>query len=90
MGLGPFCTIRGSDQRAPLHETLTHDNLRTARTVPFSKSIVPYQAFSTKDGYMILAAMNDRQFESLLGALSLDELLGDARYATNAARVANR
>lgn len=39
---------------------------------------------------MILAAMNDRQFQSLLAALSLDELSDDERFATNAARVANR
>jgi crotonobetainyl-CoA:carnitine CoA-transferase CaiB-like acyl-CoA transferase len=56
----------------------------------FPQSIVPYQAFSAKDGYMILAAMNDRQFQSLLAALSLDELGSDERFATNAARVANR
>lgn len=28
-------------------------------------SIVPYQAFATKDGHLVVAAMNDRQFVRL-------------------------
>lgn len=38
----------------------------------------------------MLAVGNDRQFASLCSVLGLDELASDERYATNAARVANR
>ena len=53
-------------------------------------NLVPYQAFSTSDGNLMLAIGNDRQFRDCVGALGLDELADDARYASNAARIANR
>ncbi len=53
-------------------------------------NIVPYQAFATADGYLMLAVGNDRQFEGFCGAAGLPELAADARYRTNAGRVANR
>ncbi|WP_346795655.1 CaiB/BaiF CoA-transferase family protein [Halomonas sp. Bachu 37] len=53
-------------------------------------NIVPYQAFATADGHMIVAVGNDEQFKRLCAVLRLDELAGDARFATNGARVAHR
>jgi crotonobetainyl-CoA:carnitine CoA-transferase CaiB-like acyl-CoA transferase len=53
-------------------------------------SIVPYQAFATADGHIIVAVGNDRQFADLCTALGEPQLARDARYATNAQRVANR
>ena len=53
-------------------------------------SIVPYQAFSASDGRLMIAAGNDRLFAALVGALGLRELASDARFTTNADRVANR
>ena len=53
-------------------------------------NIVPYQAFATADGYLMLAVGNDRQFESFCGAAGRPELAADARYRTNSGRVANR
>lgn len=53
-------------------------------------NIVPYQDFPTADGDMILAVGNDGQFASLCRTLERPELSSDPRYATNAARVANR
>ena len=53
-------------------------------------SIVPYQDFPTRDGAMILAVGNDGQFGRLAAAAGHPEWAGDARFATNAARVANR
>ncbi|QGZ63415.1 CaiB/BaiF CoA transferase family protein [Paraburkholderia acidisoli] len=53
-------------------------------------NVVPYQDFPTADGDMILAVGNDGQFARLCAALGQPELASDARYATNAARVANR
>lgn len=52
--------------------------------------IVPYQAFATQDGHVMVAATNDRLFAALCGALKLGEVPEDARFATNPARVENR
>jgi crotonobetainyl-CoA:carnitine CoA-transferase CaiB-like acyl-CoA transferase len=52
--------------------------------------IVPYQAFETADGWMMIAAGNDNLFRKLCSVLHLDGLVADPRYATNSARVANR
>ncbi|MCJ7555715.1 MAG: CoA transferase [Gammaproteobacteria bacterium] len=53
-------------------------------------NIVPYQAFATADGHLMLAVGNDLQFERLLETLGLVDLVGDSRYATNQARTARR
>ncbi|MCQ4162733.1 CoA transferase [Roseomonas sp. GC11] len=53
-------------------------------------NIVPYQVFPTADGYMVLSIGNDPTFERFCRNFGLEHLLADARYATNAARVANR
>lgn len=52
-------------------------------------NIVPYQAFAVEDGHVILAVGNDSQFRKLCAILKTD-WADDPRYATNAARVANR
>lgn len=53
-------------------------------------NLVPYQAFATSDGDMMLAVGNDRQFRDCMRGLGLDELANDQRFADNAARIANR
>ncbi|MDA0680317.1 MAG: CaiB/BaiF CoA-transferase family protein [Proteobacteria bacterium] len=53
-------------------------------------NIVPYQTFATVDGHISLAVGNDRQFGACLTCLGLVELAADARFASNASRVANR
>ena len=53
-------------------------------------SIVPYQAFAAKDMNVILAVGNDLLWEKCCKALGWPDLLNDARYKTNALRVANR
>ncbi|MDQ5822143.1 MAG: CoA transferase [Actinomycetota bacterium] len=52
--------------------------------------IVPYQAFATRDGHVMVAATNDRLFAGLCEALELGGVPEDARFATNPARVENR
>jgi crotonobetainyl-CoA:carnitine CoA-transferase CaiB-like acyl-CoA transferase len=51
---------------------------------------VPYQAFETSDGHVIIAANNDEQFRRLATLAGRAELLDDARFATNQERVRNR
>ena len=53
-------------------------------------NIVPYQAFATRDGHIILAVGNDGQFAKFCAVAGRPELAKDERYATNPARVANR
>jgi crotonobetainyl-CoA:carnitine CoA-transferase CaiB-like acyl-CoA transferase len=52
--------------------------------------LAPYEAFLTRDGWVMIAAGNDRIFSRLCSALSLAGLADDPRFATNANRVANR
>uniref|UniRef100_A0A8C3W0U9 Succinyl-CoA:glutarate-CoA transferase n=1 Tax=Catagonus wagneri TaxID=51154 RepID=A0A8C3W0U9_9CETA len=53
-------------------------------------SIVPYQAFKTKDGYLVVGAGNNQQFATVCKILNLPELIGDSKYRTNHLRVQNR
>ncbi|XP_035268202.1 succinate--hydroxymethylglutarate CoA-transferase isoform X1 [Anguilla anguilla] len=54
------------------------------------ESIVPYQGFKTKDGYLIVAAGNDQQFVKVCKVLNLNNLAEDPKYKTNKLRVQNR
>lgn len=53
-------------------------------------NIVPYQAFATADGYIILAVGNDNQFRKFCQVAGKPALADDPAFATNPARVANR
>ena len=53
-------------------------------------SIAPYQLYPTREGEIVIAVGNDRQFAALATVLGAPELAADPRYATNSARVANR
>jgi crotonobetainyl-CoA:carnitine CoA-transferase CaiB-like acyl-CoA transferase len=53
-------------------------------------NIVPYQDFPTADGDMVLAIGNDGQFARFCALAGHAEWAADGRFATNAARVANR
>ena len=53
-------------------------------------NIVPYQAFPTADGHIILAVGNDGQFRRFCDTAGRPELGTDPRYATNVERVRNR
>jgi succinate--hydroxymethylglutarate CoA-transferase len=53
-------------------------------------NIVPYQAFRTQDGYLILGGATDRLWVKLCEALELPALARDPEYATNVQRVRHR
>ena len=53
-------------------------------------SIVPYQPFETKAGWIAVAAANDRLWLALCAACERPELAGDARLRTNRGRVEHR
>lgn len=52
--------------------------------------IAPYQAFRCRDGWLMIAAGNDRQFAALCGALGVSGLARDRRFRSNPLRVRNR
>ncbi|XP_040209176.1 succinate--hydroxymethylglutarate CoA-transferase [Rana temporaria] len=53
-------------------------------------SIVPYQSFKAKDGYVVIGAGNDQQFSTVCKILNLPELISDPRFKTNKLRVQYR
>src|SRR5260370_3951800 len=53
-------------------------------------NIVPYQAFRTKDGYVVVSCGNDRLYQALCQLLGREDLATDPRFGTNPQRVRNR
>ena len=53
-------------------------------------SIVPYQAFATADGHIILAVGNDGQFARFCQVAGRPDLAADERFRANAGRVLHR
>jgi crotonobetainyl-CoA:carnitine CoA-transferase CaiB-like acyl-CoA transferase len=52
--------------------------------------IVPYRGYASKDGFIVIAAGNDKLFASLASLLGHPEWIDDARFRTNPDRVANQ
>ncbi|MET0818112.1 MAG: CoA transferase, partial [Solirubrobacteraceae bacterium] len=50
----------------------------------------PYQALRTADGHLTVAGNTQPQWEKLCAVIGREELVADARFATNADRMANR
>ena len=53
-------------------------------------NIVPYQAFRTQNGYVVVSCGNDRLYQALCQLLGRDDLAKDPNFATNPQRVRNR
>lgn len=53
-------------------------------------NIVPYQAFHTRDGHVVVSCGNDRLYQSLCRLLGREDLASDPRFATNPQRVRHR
>ena len=53
-------------------------------------NVVPYQAFATQDGHIIVAIGNDFQFGKFCESAGEPEMARDPRFLTNADRVRNR
>ncbi len=53
-------------------------------------NLVPYEAFRTSDGELVVAVGSERQWPRLCEAIGLPGLAGDSRYATNGQRVEHR
>ncbi|MZR29188.1 CaiB/BaiF CoA transferase family protein [Sneathiella litorea] len=53
-------------------------------------SVVPYQAFQASDGWVSLAAFNDRIWRRAAIAMELEDLVSNPLFTTNVDRVKNR
>lgn len=53
-------------------------------------NLAPYAVFDCADGWLILATGNDGQYRRLCGILELEGMADDARFLTNADRIAHR
>jgi crotonobetainyl-CoA:carnitine CoA-transferase CaiB-like acyl-CoA transferase len=52
--------------------------------------VVPYEAFATSDGHIILAVGNDGQFKRFCKVAGCPELAEEQRFATNSQRIVHR
>lgn len=70
------------------------DYLSTGRAVTRQGTghahMVPWQAFATRDGYLVVAAREDKFWRRLCDAIGRPALKDDPRTATNRARLENR
>ncbi len=93
-GLGQFLDMTLHDcAMALLHPQAANFFLGGKRPVQTGNphpNIAPYETFGTATGTIFLAIGNDGQFRRLCARLGLEGLAEDARFASNAARVANR
>ncbi|CRG88853.1 CaiB/baiF CoA-transferase family protein C7orf10 [Talaromyces islandicus] len=53
-------------------------------------TIVPYEAFKTRDSFLVVGAVNNRQFKNLCEQLGNKGLADDPRFVDNKARTQNR
>lgn len=53
-------------------------------------NIVPYQAFKTKDGDLVLGTGSNAQYADFCKIINKEELINDERFKDNQSRVANR
>lgn len=54
------------------------------------ESIVPYEAFKTKNGYLTVGTGSDAQFNALCNYLNISHIPDDPRFVNNQKRVENR
>ncbi len=81
---------------AAVHQTFWQTALYLATGVnpePSGSSHIlaaPYQAFPTADGWINIGGANQANWERIAGAIGLPELVADARFKTNADRMAHK
>ncbi|XP_039983025.1 succinate--hydroxymethylglutarate CoA-transferase isoform X4 [Xiphias gladius] len=63
---------------------------RTGRGVHIDCNLLSSQGFKTKDGHIVVAAGNDKQFVQVCQVLELMQLTEEPKYKTNKLRVQNR
>lgn len=93
-GVGQFIDVSLLDGQVVLLNYLATSYFATGKPAgrmgTAHPSIVPYQAFSTQDGQIILAIANDGLWRKACQALGWEDLAADERFVTNDERVAHR
>ena len=93
-GLGQYVDLALLDTQVAALANLTLNFLLSGqspvRVGTAHPNIVPYQAFATSDGHLMLAVGNDGQFARFAALAGAPGLAADERFATNSARVLNR
>ncbi|TAL29660.1 MAG: CoA transferase [Alphaproteobacteria bacterium] len=93
-GKGQFIDVALLDTQVAALSYAGQYYLTTGKTQPrmgnAHATIVPYETFRAKDGYLILAIGNDRQFADFCAVAGRPELSADPRFAKNSSRVKNR
>ena len=86
------CNLLSSQVSCLINVAANYLNVNKEATRWGSKheSIVPYEAFPTKDGYMTVGAGSDSQFLALVEKLELPDLATNEKYKSNFLRVKNR
>ena len=91
-------TGRGQSIEVPMFESVTHfvlgDHIAGFTWDPPEggggyQRLLARKPYPTRDGYLCVLVYNDKQWKSFLGAIGRQELMSDARYATQASRAAN-
>jgi formyl-CoA transferase/CoA:oxalate CoA-transferase len=73
--------------QAQIHWATGGDPRRMGNAHP---NLTPYETYAAKDGHFNIAVGTDAMFVAFCAGIGRAELAGDARFATNAARVKNR
>lgn len=94
MGEGQLVDISLFDSHVALLTNVASNylvgNKQPSRLGNAHPNLVPYDAFTARDGWFILGVANDKQWSQLCDSLNRPELKNDSRFATNSARVTNR
>jgi CoA:oxalate CoA-transferase len=61
-------------------------SMRTGDSVP---RLAPFGVYHAKDGYLVIASFGDRNVRKIFNAMDMPELVEDARFNTQPARLAN-
>jgi len=93
-GVGTHADVAMLDSLVSLLSYDAVDYLNTGRRLTRRGTahahIVPWQVFATSDGYVVVAARDEKFWRNLCDAVGRPDLKDDPRTADNAARVANR
>jgi len=93
-GKGKLVEIAMLDSLIAMQGYLSQIYFITGKTPPpvgtRHNSIVPYGAFPTKDGYVIVACLMERFWHNFARCLGMEELITDDRFALYEQRLANR
>lgn len=93
-GLGAHIDLALHDvlvsQLAYLGQTYLTTGESPARIGSGHPNVVPYRAYATSNGHMVVAAYNQSLWQRLIDAIGMGHLAQDARYATRQARLEHR